>query len=1737
MSNNFSLSAAKVALRISGITCKGHGSRTALSALRLLQPRLQALSMVLPNLQKTFELIFRLTQLNDSRVLTKVEPDQKRALKGGVLNFVCWLLSDPESPLHRDHPHQDADLFFDVIAVRWVYATAMRCYSDQVPGGFPFQPKSPNKDFEDLLAALAAEQLQSLPPAALKTGYLTWFADLNALVPEGNLSIIFSQLLAIKEIPFLKPTPRNEDPIPRLSERQLCKSHWLYPRPHELKQLHVFLDKQLDPSDPSTARHEAALIALSISFGRPIQTFLKWRILGDPSEHKGGTNSIVFVDGVPHWLKAEHGLRDAVAKVPFPFTLNIWLRAIHPGHGRHSLHDLLPFSEVAWDQRAYACLAKKIGCNRKRAELITRDLLARETYSMTCNSALVDFWRNDGINKIDRPDRVALSHYLQPTGLRLSSSYAAAVACATGLGKPNLPNVRVTLGSAPLQLEEVKLILAILRKSKDEALSFSEKHNTTAFWTLFVILLATGHRRSTMPFPFPWDFSPSEGLVFICDKLVTGSEARFVPMAPIALKCLADYATHLKKVSTSVSVKQSARDYACQTQALLSFDKELSPLAKSNDFLPESGVFFLLSNDGFVSNQRLMTNTLDRFIEEKTGMRHTVRRLRTTMAQHLWEHGASGRAIQAFLGHQPEMHAHGPESTWSVQDLADMLAPKINAYFEIVLNQAREQKVTGRRHFSKAVKAMLDATPKMLIKSPWTFPSNFVSLQTAASYPANEKPVPGYEGREREGAWAEQRVRAAIRREVSQYMLEGQEPTGAQPKEGDVTTQFTPEDRQRIAERVRSELGSDSVGLRKVNAALDKIIDKNLRARGLKVQPDPKYRLSSPGPIDINFSRALRCALVLRGMWEQNVGTPIVSNAFDPLERLAHLAISLVCFDAVLAEENLEGLVLAVAEQGSKSLGTKGTVRCHVVTPSHDYEFSVRPGFFSIALILGCAAPTQELPAFDWEQIQKRVVNVLVKLLRLHKGMKWSTSRLCQVFRPYWLIRLPGAMYSVATGEHKGPAADARAEAQLHGAEPTSEVQSTSRQAPERSSREQNQKSALSALRGLLSASRGILESGGHKSNVQRRKLGEILKSDFAVHVLKHGEDSQTVGLLLSFLGRLLDKGGPVKTRLAFTTIESYFSPIAEALIELAWDFDFESAGSEELLDLFSEVQKKLKTNHADLILTLFCNHLRDELSIPAFNTRWFGAREPVRIRSSIVMPDHVGDAMGRLHKKGDEASSDAATFIALSFGYGLRRNEAFGLNASCFDIASLSHLSVKSSPISDLKSASGRRTITGSINREAAVKKVTTAVTTARGSTRPNAFIFESLTRDQVIKPVRPISARATDALRLATGSLKVVPHTLRHSYATLLGLGLFAQKASGSSLDLPCLKIFHNSFTQVIQLDEVLNMPTDWPFGVDAIATALGHADCSTLLNVYFHGSHLVIAYRSEPWQPKIITQARLANVLNMERTRLSKRWGKFSKGKKFDAHAVVRALIEEISTSKPDGPEAPEVSDDSVWSPTRWDLFIRVLEYRQKNNLSLDGLRDYAVDGLMFSSEKVESLLSTYRGLVEETAFDDFEPTSSELIDSVASHQKGVERGANERRDFIARAQAWAKASDANSASLRALLENWKSRLSAIKPLIVCRTMDELNQWLGLLKLLEAHPDQLTIGLHGDLQDSFLGEARRLHPLSDIITTPASRGNARLKRNEVSISVHQRPKSKVPDGRDLHRALVGLYVALCS
>ncbi len=332
---------------------------------------------------------------------------------------------------------------------------------------------------------------QSLVDGADKVGYPAWIEKISEIDPDIEIVNIYSRLLAIQEVPLKRASPRPERPPPRLSERQLRSTPWHFPRPREIKRLHAFLFRELSPFDPSRSRHEAGLIALSIAVCQPIQNILSWPV-GNHAIERSGVNRIVFEGIHAVWLKAEHGLGNNAAKIPLNILCSWWLSFVHPGQGKHTLHDLLPYSATAWDRRAYDCLANELGCSPQRAELLTRDLLPRLLYEETSNAALVDFWRADKIKNLDRVNSIALTHYLQPSGKRTSESYYSSQKRATKASDARAPEVEVQLGSSRLTPEETKKIVKSLLAYQDAAETPIEKHNAIAY--LNALHLLDGHR-------------------------------------------------------------------------------------------------------------------------------------------------------------------------------------------------------------------------------------------------------------------------------------------------------------------------------------------------------------------------------------------------------------------------------------------------------------------------------------------------------------------------------------------------------------------------------------------------------------------------------------------------------------------------------------------------------------------------------------------------------------------------------------------------------------------------------------------------------------------------------------------------------------------------------------------------------------------------------------------------------------------------------------------------------------------------------------------------------------------------------------------------------------------------------------------------------------------------------------------------------------------------------------------
>jgi hypothetical protein len=296
------------------------------------------------------------------------------------------------------------------------------------------------------------------------------------------------------------------------------------------------------------------------------------------------------------------------------------------------------------------------------------------------------------------------------------------------------------------------------------------------------------------------------------------------------------------------------------------------------------------------------------------------------------------------------------------------------------------------------------------------------------------------------------------------------------------------------------------------------------------------------------------------------------------------------------------------------------------------------------------------------------------------------------------------------------------------------------------------------------------------------------------------------------------------------------------------------------------------------------------------------------------------------------------------------------------------------------------------------------------------------------------------------------------------------------------------------------------------------------------------LVISDRCDQWQPRYLQQARLGNILNVDRTTLSKLQTRL-KATTSKAEIVLDEMVKEIARRHEDPTIDRQVDpyQSRAQFSEQWSHVFRALLYRLDNDLTLGEMWSYASDHLSFSPARIQEISRRYAHFVRETGFDDFEPASSDLIDAVASHRNGVVRGRLERESFTSTAQRWTNASPENRSALEELLRIWVARVDPIYPRIVCQNTNELQLAIMTLENLGATTAQLSFELHGDPLDPWLVKAQEFCPIDSYSSNRASRGSARVKVPEVSIAVKQVPGSPVPDGRDFHRALVGLYLAL--
>lgn len=1687
------------------------GLRLTLDMAATLRSRFIALQRIFPNLETTIshfvlaaDLSLLAAQLNLNEGESILARHQNDNLDGLV-----------DDPFRKLEGYPLSDLRKDLLALGWLYESLLA--SDHIHFRFP------GRDTRQTVAKYPSKHLNLAQEGFEHAGFQQWADAVSRHAIEtdkflfrefasfNTLSEKFSSIqLTPKSIPQCLPA---RPPVVQFEHRKLSKNHRNALRPSEQKALQEYIKKQ-----PSY--YEALVIGVGLATGRTIRDTLNLPLLGHeaalaaPTEQHVKMESLTGYNGPYYraiWVIPIN--EKNVIKLPLPEQISDLFCGLIKPDTNTRLINRLPLTHQNWETRCTAELMKTLDTGRLRANLILRDSLSRACYEKSANPSL-SYWFAQGRHTAEQPvstSQIALTYYLDPHGERTAKTYQAA--CQTLFGKygsfeNSLPtpngNFGVTIEAHRESAEFMKQRIHAMAKSKD----LIGLHNTFTQYSLLLLIVATAHRKSTTPFFFSWDIFLDELLAFISDKCIVGSEARVSPLAQVATDQAKAYFRHLEKLYQKLGDEHTI--IKAHIASLIEIPRNSNRPACSDT--NNVGLFFEIRPDG--STHTISTWDLSQLLLA-AGIKVGIGDFRKALADALWGKQLSGMEIAALLGHANDLHPFGPASSWSVMQWADKIRPLIEEY---------------------------------LAERDWTLIESPLVHGNTRTPPPNIRipsPIPGnnsYEGRRKEHLNAEERASRAIRTVLTDDFLEDQNYA----LDDDVI--------QSVREEIDELLGTDVDAKKCATAMLAQALQK-LRRRGYAMNSflPNRYRFQ-PSPIKLTFGRNLAIAKTFRQKWLARVGMPIGEN-FDKLERIAQLTISLVVLDGVLDSKRLVGIINALLKgNGIAKYPDAMTIRCKIETHVHEYDWSTITSDITSALALGLnATPAMFDSKLDLKKVSKRIEVICTKLLgrELADRAPWTFERLTSTFEPWWFLRQTGAMYSIASGLHNGPAAHVLSEISL-----LAKSEPTPTPAPDIKPLDLAPEIAISSaeeaawveIRKLLSASAGKLEEGTANSRAQRKSLTKILKQGIPEDLAYWRQDQQVVDLLLTFAQSLLESGGLRKSKLVFGSIKTYLESISKPLVRHGWDTDFSAMTIADYRDLYKAIEADCENKKTDWrqVLRMFHLHLRNTIGAPFLPEMEFNkSRMSKRCRGSLITVtalDTADDLLATSKGLSADQRKAARTLMYASIGYGGRQAECAGLAATDFDALDEKHLSIQANVIRDLKNRRRGRIVHRALLRPNQSRVISSQRKIALLSPSPEKYLFGTPLRSQKITTISPLIGAIKTATRSASCNDATVFHDLRHTFASkLLLAGLFLKSGHPALIQM-AERLLGQAIIDQDFARQITGTPTDNPFFVDDAAQVLGHANIDTLLNVYCHIAPILLADTAFAVNKDIhVDDARLANMLGKERTALVKLRSRRERNQEAtDSDSLIRHYLGKASNISITAIDSKN-KENSRRQPTKGeDAFSPVLLDRLLCNRKISGQSLTDALGLAqqweLPTELVENVLQRYRELACETGFDDFEPDQSELVSAPPIRREGVLRGRQEREAALHRIGELFKRKERFCECFSAIAHAWRSTVDGRKPMIVCRNIQDLKQTLLVLKTLGAKDDQLVFEAFGNLQSPLLVEIQKDYSLSAYsLHGRFSRGPKNVKVEEIGISISQSAGSKIPDGRDFHRLMAIAWCAL--
>ena len=1254
----------------------------------------------------------------------------------------------------------------------------------------------------------------------------------------------------------------NEDPQPRFSDQRgvsLYERERLSCHHNAFQELEV---KKLSKSVRAIIEHdfnsehlgltyidvlppyyiEAFIIVLAIATGRSIEAAIRFPLRSGSEEYLENK----LVSGLekfnyPIWHR--NISTNCQLRIPLPSFLKEPIAKLLHFDSAETIEDCLPYSITDWNSRCLNWLENNISGSIKEINRRVRDALVREIYRSTASPALLSIITTP-ISDIHFQNE-SLSRYVNPLDKRTLGAYENA--CTRIFNKYGTPsNICKLLArddfavSQPQHQQVAEYFLGQIATA-GQADDFIAHHNWIARYILMLLIVATGHRKSLTPFFFPWDVLFEENLAFLCDKITVGSEARFVPIPDWLANLILDYRVHLHTLAKRLS---SAPELAMQIQHLAN-GGDLSVLHTGNEIPANSptktkmGFGFFFTINGKLNGKTISTAHLEKSYSSVYSGK--IGEFRKSAANSLWSGGYSGHQVEAFLGHNGEMHSFGESSAWAISGWANGIRKWQEEYLELGGWKSLNLNPPTARH----------------------------SLSSAPEVPMLNTSRDSYEGRHRD---KQQSLATAIK-----VIRENLPPIWFLDEKSAITAK----DVQQLKDVVESKLFGDPDSCNQVNLALALEIDRIRKCIGKVSSTIANLTRTEPCPIPIFASRHYAVASGVRSWWLNKVGTYSISAAEDAaINKLAEIGISLIVFDAVLDKVTWAFILEEISLHETRKAHGCLTVRTQIVKQNRIYDKSVILSQNTSALILGfnnkraLFKPTNSTV----KDVTKRINRLLRDAPTALSSEKLSVTNLICVFKPWWFIRLPGAQYSVATGEHSGPAADTLSECAMYdipcGRTDTNKALVTP------STRNRNMKydakAAHKFINDFLNYAEGSVELKNASTRYQRQRLSHSL-INFELPKIPEltavSENQQIVSLMFEFLIFLLEEGGERKTVLTFNAIRTYYSNI-HLLIDILWDRNILEFDTEDFDQAYLEIINRSKGKDADLgtPLSRFHTFMRETYSAPPSLVADTIKRIPSQCRSSVITPSQHKEAWERI---GDYVIDDgqiirhSKTFLYLIYNHGFRPKEAFGIRTKHIIAKIPIAIKIARNAARDLKTGNSLRVAHSMLAPDEQEKHFNAVVELADRSPVNNAYLFDDQEQFKKLYSTWEISKAVTNALRDQTGNPRTVRHSMRHSAATRLTHWAFVSPRS-----IPLSKYVENTLKGSLKEQSIFDCfeqgYSAWPFWIDRIGMYVGHAGVDTLLNTYWHTSSLRLAEHT--WlasDNNPVTEPQLANMLGLSRT----------------------------------------------------------------------------------------------------------------------------------------------------------------------------------------------------------------------------------------------------------------------------